>query len=63
MVILSTSGRPHIVVLDHKPTDADFDDPVDGLIVFVPVGQSPVVRAFFRIDGLWHPITLGPPIP
>lgn len=54
MPIYATGGRPHIIVLDAAPTDADFDDPVDGLIVF----DRPGNLIWFRLNGVWKSVAL-----
>lgn len=52
--VFSNAGRPVIVVMDKAPTDADFDDPMDGLIVFDRASNL----VWFRLNDVWKSVAL-----
>lgn len=52
--VFSNAGRPVIVAMDKAPVDADFDDPMDGIIVFDRAGDL----VWFRLNGVWRSVAL-----
>ncbi|MEE9593162.1 MAG: hypothetical protein V3W28_06255 [Thermoplasmata archaeon] len=53
-MVFATGGRASILVMDGAPTDADFDLPVDGLVVFDRGGNL----VWFRLGGVWKSVAL-----